>query len=125
MTPLEEQFAALRERYSEASLTQHPDGSATVVIPNVSLPEGWEPRQTTVRFIVPVGYPQSRPDCFWTDAPLRLSGGRVPQNTGANPLPHGPPGPLWFSWHVQSWSPNFDTLLTYLNVISKRFQEQR
>jgi len=126
MTPLEEQFEKLREKHPEAALQRNGDGSAMITVPGIDLPEGWEPRTTKVFFLAPVGYPQGRPDCFWTDAQLRLNRDpRVPQNTGQNPLPGGPVGLLWFSWHVQNWSPNNDTLLTYLNVIKKRFDDLR
>jgi E2/UBC family protein E len=126
MTPLQQQFETLKAQFPEATLQQNPDGSATVIVPAVQLPEGWEPRATKVLFQAPVGYPQSRPDCFWTDMQLRIDRDpRVPQNTGANPMPFGPSGLLWFSWHVQNWSPNNDTLLTYFNVVKKRFTELR
>ena len=125
MTPVEEQFEALRGEYPGAELEPHPDGSLTVTVPDVPLPEGWEPRTTTVRFLVPVGYPAGRPDCFWTDDQVKLIGGKVPQATGQNPKPYGPHGLLWFSWHIQNWSPNFDTLLTYFNVVTKRFETKQ
>ncbi|MDI1344148.1 MAG: E2/UBC family protein [Pseudolabrys sp.] len=123
MTPFEEQFDALQKELSGASYLKIPDGSFVVTVPGLRLPDGWTAPVTTVYFIAPVGYPVSRPDCFWSDADLKLTGGRVPQNTGANPLPNGPAPLLWFSWHVSNWSPNADTLLTYVNVIKKRFQE--
>lgn len=122
MTPTEKQFNDLKEVYKNAARDVQADGSAAIVVPNVQLPAGWTPNITTVRFIVPVGYPASRPDCFWTDQ-LRLAGGAVPKNTGANEMPGGPAGLLWFSWHVATWSPNHDTLLTYFNVIKKRFDD--
>lgn len=125
MTPFERQFEALKELHPAAAHERLSDGSIAVVVPDVTLPDGWTAKKTTVRFIAPVGFPQSRPDCFWSDPTLRLSTGQVPQNTGANAMPQGPSPLLWFSWHVQNWSPNADTLLTYLNVIRKRFAELR
>lgn len=122
MTPLEKQFNELRTVYANADLKPLDDGSAAITLPSVQLPIGWNPDITTVRFIAPVGYPAARPDCFWTDQ-LRLAGGAVPKNTGDNRMPGAAPGLLWFSWHVSSWSPNHDTLLTYFNVIKKRFAD--
>jgi Prokaryotic E2 family E len=123
MNVFEEQFAALLGEFPGAAFAMVPDGSYTVTIPDFPLPNGWSAGTTTVRFIAPVGYPMSRPDCFWSDPALRLAGGGVPQNTGANPMPNGPAPLLWFSWHVSTWSPNADTLRTYVHVINKRFQE--
>ena len=125
MTPTEEQIEELARHFPGASGVRAPDGSYLITVPGVELPEGWQPRTTTVRFIAPVGYPVGKPDCFWTDPNLRLNGGRNPQNTGPNPLPHGPNPQLWFSWHTQKWSPNFDSLLTYLRVIKNRFVQLR
>ena len=128
MTPVQEQFEELKndERYKDAVLQGLPDGSFVVTIPNVVTGPKWSVPTTTVRFHVPVQYPTARPDCFWTDAALLLEGGRVPQNTGENALPGGANVPLrWFSWHVTHWSPNDDTLTTYLNVIRNRFADPR
>jgi hypothetical protein len=125
MTPTEEQGEELKQKFPGATCVRAPDGSYLITVPNVPLPEGWNPRMTTVRFIAPVGFPASRPDCFWTDANLRLVGGRNPSNTGPNPMPHGPNPLLWFSWHVQRWSPNSDSLLTYFRVIENRLHELR
>jgi hypothetical protein len=73
-----------------------------------------------IKFIAPVGYPLSRPDCFWADVDLRLTSGSMPQNSANNPIPHRVENHLWFSWHLASWNPNSDNLLTYLNVIKRR-----
>ncbi len=77
-----------------------------VVVPNVELPKGWSSDRVTVYFVLPVGYPSAQPDCFWTEATLRLEDGRTPQNTGLQQIPGTSEQLLWFSWHVQTWSPN-------------------
>jgi hypothetical protein len=125
MTLTEEQIQEIGKLYPGAASVKAGDGSYLITVPNVELPEGWNVKSTTVRFIAPVGYPQSKPDCFWTDPNLRLVGGLNPQNTGPNPLPNGPNPQLWFSWHTLRWSPNFDSLLTYLRVIKHRFLQVR
>jgi len=120
-----EQFEQLSASHPGATWKQVSDGSYVITIPEVELPDGWNAKKTTVRFIAPVGFPVSRPDCFWADPSLRLITGAVPANTGQNNLPDGSSPQLWFSWHVQSWSPNHDTLLTYFRVIKSRFREVR
>jgi hypothetical protein len=125
MTIIEEQGAELTIKRPGATCVANPDGSCLVTVPNVLLPAGWTPSAITVRFIAPVGFPTAKPDCFWTDSNLRLDGGRVPQNTGQAQLPNGPNPLLWFSWHLQKWDPNTDSLLTYLRVIENRFLELR
>lgn len=125
MTIIEEQGAELVLKRPGATCVANPDGSHLVTVSEVVLPAGWTLNTVTVRFIAPVGFPTAKPDCFWTDANLRLDGGRVPQNTGPNQLPNGPNPLLWFSWHLQNWDPNTDSLLTYLRVIENRFLELR
>jgi hypothetical protein len=120
-----DQFEQLTLSCPGATWKQVGDGSLVITIPDVELPDGWNAKKTTVRFVAPVGYPVSRPDCFWADPTLRLTSGAVPANTGQNPLPDGPSSQLWFSWHVQRWSPNHDTLLTYFRAIKNRFREAR
>jgi hypothetical protein len=119
MTPIEQQFEVLGTVEPGATLQKLPDGSYLVTVP-LPLPEGWSKTTTQVRFIAPVGYPLSRPDCFWADNDLRLKNGQTPKNTSGNPIPHVGGGYLWFSWHVSSWNPNSDNLLTYLYVIKRR-----
>src|SRR5438128_878754 len=120
MTPLEEQFEIIRVDWPEARLERLADGSHLITIPNFNLPSGWSKPASDIKFVAPVGYPFSRPDCFWTDHDLRLANGGVPQNTGPNPIPHTPTSHLWFSWHVGAWNPNVDNLLTYFYVVQRR-----
>jgi hypothetical protein len=126
MTPIEEQFQELESRYPSVKLQPLGDGSFAISVPDVTLPTGWSAASANVWFIVPVQYPTARPDCFWTEESLTLADGGVPQSTGPTPYPGNASVPLrWFSWHVASWSPNDDTLTTYLNVIRNRFMEAK
>lgn len=125
MTPLEQQFQLLFASQMQATLEGLPDGSHLITVPSIDLPTGWSKNQVSVKFIAPVGYPLARPDCFWTDADLKLANGAQPQNTGPNAIPHVSTPHLWFSWHVSSWNPNNDNLLTYLYVIKRRLQDPR
>jgi hypothetical protein len=122
--PLKEHFAQLQSEYPKAELVNLVGGSSLVKIPSVVLPEGWSQKEATVIFIAPNGYPHAQPDCFWSDPELRLKNNAVPQGTGQNPCPDGQ-SHMWFSWHVGSWNPNLDTLLTYLRVIKRRFADAR
>ena len=129
MTWVSEHFESLKKRpqYAKASLQEVSNGTFVVTIPDFRLPPGWNRDATTVYFIVPVGYPQAKPDSFWTDPGLTLASGGPPQNAtpAGNQLPGLPPGVLWFSWHANSWNPNTDTLTTYTKLIAGRFQEAR
>jgi len=125
MNLFETQFAVLKEDFPQATWQAVGDGSCSVAIPDFVIPAGWSVPAVTLRFIAPVGYPMSKPDCFWCDHGVKLATGGVPQNTGETPIPGGPSPLLWFSWHTANWSPNADTLRTYVHVIKKRFLELR
>ncbi|HEY1697328.1 MAG TPA: E2/UBC family protein [Polyangiaceae bacterium] len=128
MTPIQQQFAALKAVYTAAVLTPLGTGAHLVEIPGYALPAGWNRREATILFVAPPGYPGAQPDCFWVDAAgLRLANGATPKaSNDASPIP-GVSGrsTTWFSWHLQNWNPNNDSLLTYLNVITQRLYPPR
>lgn len=125
MTVLEQQFAVVQQYYPQASLRQLPSGAALISIPEFPLPPGWSERSTTVKFLAPVGYPLSKPDCFWANQGLRLANGGMPQASNISPIPEVNEHNLWFSWHAGPWNVNRDNLLTYLRVIEARLKEVR
>ena len=63
-------------------------------------------------------YPNARIDMFWLDPPISLRRG-VPANAATMETQFGR---QWqrFSWHVASWDPARDNLLTYLTVVDDR-----
>jgi hypothetical protein len=104
-----------------------PSGAALVTIPEFGIPSGWSAESTTIRFLIPVGYPGPAPDCFWANSGLRLAGGQLPQaSQDPNPIPEVGESGLWFSWHVtgpdHNWNPSRDTLETYVSIIAERFR---
>src|SRR2546425_1367938 len=113
MDLLQRDFNQLREVYPSATMERRSDGSALIAIPDMNLPAGWNTEKAGVIYVAPVGYPAARPDCFWTDATLRLAHGGMPANSGHNANHGGPEPLLWFSYHPSSWNPNTDNLLTF------------
>jgi hypothetical protein len=114
----------------EPAATRLQNGAYLVQIPAVDIGAGWTTRQVTVLFVAPPGYPAAQPDCFWVEpAGLRLAGGETPKNTNdGNPIPADNTPQrrtTWFSWHLQSWNPNTDSLVTYFKVIMKRLKPAR
>lgn len=120
---LQTQFDQLRQLLADAVLRDL-DSSAWVEIPNMELPTGWNMPRSTIAFQVPNGYPQAKPDCFYADANLRLATGALPVNSNVQNTPAGSPM-LWFSWHVNNWRPNEDSLLTWMRVVERRLRDLR
>jgi hypothetical protein len=118
------QLEQLQERFRGAEVRQMEGDTKLVIVPDVRLSDGWSKTSTTIRFIIPSGYPFAPLDCFWADADLRLANGMQPQNSGCNPIPGHPETLLWFSWHLQGpWNPNRDTLSTWMNVVIDRMRK--
>lgn len=124
MNPIfDRHFADLSAKCPRVSQDALPSGPILITIDAVPLPTGWNKETTSVRFLAPVGYPFSQPDCFWADPNLRLANGLVPQASNDQPIPDiNAPG-TWFSWHVQQWNPNKDSLTTYYRVIEQRLKQ--
>lgn len=121
-SPLELQFEALQDRFPGATL-RSAGGSTVISIPDVRIPDGWSSERASIHFVVPPGYPHANPDCFSTDAGLRLAGGGMPQSAALQDFPIVGQA-LWFSWHLQRpWKPGRDTLLTWVGVCLRRFEE--
>lgn len=117
---VELQFEELLAVFPNSTLTRFPDGSALITMPEVKIVNGWSKGSVTYWFVAPAGFPHAKPDCFWVDADVRLSSGRMPQSSGLSSPPSISHQQLWFSWHATTWDPNRDSLLTYARVCEHR-----
>lgn len=123
MTLRDQEVCSFKRLYRDASIEPRADGSALVHLRGVQLPPGWSLPTTDLWFVLPVGYPAAMPDCFWAEVSLRLASGAVPTNSGLQPIAGmGPVLGIWFSWHLQSWNPNTDDLLTFIHFIESRLR---
>lgn len=101
-----------------------PDGSWIVRVAGVALNESiWSKPSAEVAFLVPVGFPNARPDCFVCDQDLRHKDGSLPANAQALVQPHFGTV-LWFSYHPQAWDIR-STIDTYLRLILRRLADPR
>ena len=120
---LADQLVDVQGRYPQACLQQSPDGSRALIVPGVPLGGGWTAATTTVRFLVPVGFPHVKPDCFYTDAELRLAGGREPASSSLQAVFGA--SYRWFSWHIALWDAARGSLDQFLHVCEARLREVR
>lgn len=127
MSVLENQLQQLQVRYAAVEVERLGSGTHLITIGNVPLAQGWSQPATKVRFLVPAAYPFAALDCFWADNDLRLIGGGLPQNSGADNIPPETAAPgLWFSWHlVHPWNPNRDTLSSWMNTVNDRLRRSQ
>lgn len=117
--------------YDDPIFTPLGNGGTLVEVGNVDIKgQGWNRDSAKVIFVTPPGYPAAQPDCFWVEpTAFRLAGGGTPQASNeSNPIPsdvHQGRSTTWFSWHLQSWHPNKDTMVTYFKVIMNRLRPAR
>jgi hypothetical protein len=116
-------LAALASCYPTAVVADRADHSGVVAVPGLPLEPGWNQPTAEVLFMVPTAYPAAQPDCFYTDPQLRLACGQLPINTALNELDGRQL--LWFSWHLASWHPHRDNLVSYLRFIERRLHDAR
>jgi hypothetical protein len=124
---IDDQIKVLAELCPGAGADPIANGGNLITIPKFKLPPGWSAKEVTLLFVAPAGYPAAQPDCFWVEPTgLRLENGVTPQNTNdSNPIPGVGPRGTWFSWHVQQWNANHDSLVTYFSVIKQRLRPAR
>ena len=118
------QLADVQRRYPTARTEQTADGQRVLVVPGIQLEAGWSSPDTTLRFVVPVGYPHANLDSFYTDASLRLASGAEPDNTALQQMFGGQY--RWFSWHLGSgWDVERGSLDTYVRFCERRLRDVR
>jgi len=106
-TRIKEEVDLLRGRFSAL---EHGPNFEWVRIPVFPFPKGrFNKASGPILFALPVGYPQTGPDNFFTDVDLRLVGGSLPPGFNASPQSSSGPAPVpgnwgWFSWHPNKWT---------------------
>jgi len=123
MDPVDIQLGEVRERFSGAAFTTSPDGARVLVVPGVSLPQGWNMGSVALRVAVPIGFPHVKPDCFYADANLRLADGGEPASSRVQAALGG--SYRWFSWHLSAWDPVRGSLGQYIHFCERRLKEVR
>ena len=131
---LGDQFEKLKERIgerhwgTEVTMTQMPNGGSLIKVKGVPI-TGWNRETADVLFVAPPGYPSAAPDCFWVEpSNFRLANGGTPQaSNDGNPIPGDTEArsTTWFSWHVQGWNPNTDSMIGYFHLILDRLRPAR
>lgn len=80
----------------------------------------WNAKMVDLLIVAHPSYPNSKMDMFWVDPTITLKNGNQPKATSSV----SKCGRSWqqFSWHVNSWNPAHDNLMTYLDVVNDRLQ---
>ena len=115
-----EEIERIRTDYLNLQVQQRPDGSTYIIIPSISLPNGWNMPATKILVILPVQYPQASPQGFYADPNLKLADSRAPSGSGAAVID----SEQWlrFCWNPQVWDMSRESLWKYIKFVETRFR---
>ena len=94
-------------------------GFVAVVLKDVAMPTGIDPRVSSLLLRLPPGFPDAAPDMFWLDPPVKGPEGRAIPGTESM---QSFLGRTWQRWsrHIQhQWRPGVDGLGTYLAYVRR------
>ncbi len=101
----------------------HPEvgGWSFLVVSDYALPTGYVPNRVELLVKLPPGFPDSAPDMFWVNPPVRTTSGTLPRATSTERLLDMD----WqrFSWHLATgaWKPGVSGLRDFLRCVAARF----
>lgn len=119
--PLLQEHIKILEREGH-KIEIHVDSEIHIVFKDYKIPaQIWDQNKTDLLVITHPTYPNAKMDMFWVNPPISLKSDKTVQaaDTTEDKL-----GINWlrFSWHVQSWNPGKDNLITYLDVVNDRLR---
>lgn len=92
-----------------------------IIFKNYALPRGiWSRDTVDLLVITHPSYPNAKMDMFWVDPAITLKNGSQPKSVSSL----GKCNRTWqqFSWHVSTWNPARDNVITYLDVVNERLR---
>ena len=115
----------LNEIRKTCQVEVHEDSAfANLIFKDFVLGSGFNMPSADLLIRVPLSYPDSGPDMFWTDPRLLLANGQEPQAANAREQYLGRE---WrrFSWHHSRWDSVRDNLFTYLEFVRHRLAQKQ
>lgn len=108
----------LNEKGWQYEVATHP-GEVRIFIRSFALPQAYSPRVTDLLIRLPLGYPQSNPDMFWTKPDVRLMNGAYPSRADY----HDPSVENWQRWSRHgNWRPATDNLRTKIASVKRELE---
>lgn len=120
---VQDQLERVNADFPGTEAIQRPDGTIRVTVPEVLVSPGWNKIRTRILILLPVGYPQAKPNGFAAEPDLRVNGGQMPGGSGQQTID----GESWlqFCWQPATWEYARDTLWRYVKFCQARFAEVR
>lgn len=97
---------------------------ANVIFKKFPLGEGFSQATADLLIRIPLSYPDSGPDMFWTEPTVMLADTKVPQSAESFEE-HCNRRWRRFSWHRKQWNPVTDDVESHLEFVRKRLAQKR
>ena len=128
----EEDVQFLRVKYPEAKVYEA-GSELHVLLPSFPFPSGYTPRVADLLLRLQPGYPDAKPDMFWTMPDVKLVSGAWPTASEHHEVPGAGAGSevytvAWQRWsrHTSDmpWRPGIDGLRHYVAAIKNELSRQ-
>jgi|SRR5450759_992091 len=130
----EADVAFLKDKHPQATAYSVGD-EVHVLFPSFAFPDAYQPRTADLLVRLPPGYPDARPDMFWTRADVKLTSGAWPQNSEHHEVPGSGAGVEvygnvpWQRWSrhtdAAAWRVGVDGLRSFMRSIQQELDLKR
>jgi hypothetical protein len=126
-------WAFLKEKHPIARVYEV-GNEVHVLLPSFTFPDAYNPRSADLLVRLPAGYPDAKPDMFWTNPGVRLVSGAWPTRCEHHELPGSGDGVevynkiAWQRWSRHSnpadWRSGVDGLRNYIGTIKRELERK-
>ena len=123
----------LKEKYSDARVYEV-GNEVHVLLPSFPFPAAYQPRTADMLVRLPAGYPDVKPDMFWTNPDVKLGSGAWPVRSDYHEIPGSGNGVevykqvSWQRWSRHSnptdWRVGIDGLRNFIGTIKRELERQ-
>lgn len=97
-------------------------GFLHLVLHAYPMPGAYKPGVVDLLLRLPAGYPNAKPDMFWTRPNVTLASGAIPTTANVQETYLGLPWQRW-SRHGNGWRPGVDGLRSFLATIRRELEK--
>jgi Prokaryotic E2 family E len=129
----EDDTAFLKEKYPNAHV-YGVGNEVHVQLPSFPFPAAYQPRTADLLVRLPAGYPDAKPDMFWTNPDVKLGSGAWPIQCQYHEIPGSGEGVevynkvAWQRWSRHSapadWRAGIDGLRNFIGAIKRELERQ-
>lgn len=99
--------------------TKASGGAIHLVIRDFEFPVSYMPTKADLLIILPVGYPNSHPDMFWTFPDVKRANGSWPQNCEHHEIYGDRNWQRWSRHYQGQWRAGTDSIRSYLAAVRR------